>query len=152
MRLTSSAFGAGERIPVRFTCDGADISPPLAWSEAPRGTRSFVLVCADPDAPAGTWYHWAIYDIPPVTHALPEHWPPTRVPPQQAVNDFGKIGYRGPCPPRGAAAHHYHFELFALAVDRLGVGPRVHCREVEAAARPHAIGSAELVGLFGRGR
>jgi len=72
MRLTSSAFAPDERIPVRFTCDGADVSPPLAWTDPPAGTRSFALICADPDAPGGVWHHWAIHDIPAETRALAE--------------------------------------------------------------------------------
>jgi Raf kinase inhibitor-like YbhB/YbcL family protein len=151
MRLTSSAFGSGDRIPVRFTCDGTDISPPLAWSDPPNGTRTFALVCADPDAPGGTWYHWAIYDIPAITHVLSEHWPSTRVPPPQGINDFGDVGYRGPCPPPGTP-HHYHFRLYALDVARLDLGPGVRCRAVEVAVRAQTIATAELIGIYGRGR
>jgi len=152
MRLTSSVFVPDGWIPVHFTCDGADVSPPLAWSEPPDGIRSFALVCADPDAPGGVWYHWAICDIPPNMRALHQHWSPSSPAPPQAVNDFQRTGYGGPCPPRGARPHHYHFRLYALNVERLGLGPRAPCRDVEAAARTHAIATAELIGVYGRAR
>jgi len=150
VRLTSSAFPPDGRMPIRLTCDGADVSPPLAWFDPPAGTRSFALVCIDPDAPGGAFHHWAIYDIPPTTQALTEHWPPARTAPPQAINDFRRTGYGGPCPPRGDAPHHYHFRLYALDVAQLGVGARAHCRDIDAAARPHAIATAELIGLYGR--
>lgn len=152
MRLTSSAFRLGSRIPTRFTCDGADVSPPLAWSGAPAGTRGFAVVCADPDAAAGTWYHWAIYDIPATMNGLAEHYPPSGTDPPQAINDFRHAGYRGPCPPRAAPSHHYRFRLFALDTERLGLGPGANCRDVEAAASRHALATAELVGVYGRAR
>jgi Raf kinase inhibitor-like YbhB/YbcL family protein len=150
MRLTCSAFASNSRIPVHFTCDGVDVSPPLAWSDPPAGVRSYALVCADPDAPGGVWYHWAIYDIPSATQALHEHWPPTQASPPQAVNDSRRTGYGGPCPPRGAPPHHYHFRLYALNVERLGLGPHAQCRDVDAAARTHAIATAELIGTYSR--
>lgn len=150
MQLTCPAFESGGRIPLRFTCDGADASPPLAWSDTPAGTRSFALVCADPDAPRGTWYHWAIYDIPAATHALAEHHSPSGTDPPQAVNDFHRTGYGGPCPPQGPQPHRYRFRLFALDVERLGLGPRVSCRDVEAAATTHALASAEIMGTYRR--
>lgn len=149
MQLTSSAFAANSRIPVRYTCDGANISPQLAWADPPTGTRSFALVCVDPDAPGGEWRHWAIYDIPAATHMLAEHVPPTRKLPPQAINDFRRPGYGGPCPPRGDAPHHYRFRLYALGVESLG--PRTHCSDVEAAARSQALAVAELSGLYQRG-
>jgi Raf kinase inhibitor-like YbhB/YbcL family protein len=152
MRLTSTAFAPDDWIPVQFTCEGADVSPPLAWSDPPPGTRSLALVCADPDAPGGVWYHWGIYDIPSNTRALSEHWPPMRVPPPQAVNDFRRTGYGGPCPPRGDPPHHYRFRLYALNVEWLGLGPHAPCRAVEAAAQSHAIAAAELTGVYGRAR
>lgn len=152
MRLTSSAFAPGGRIPGSFTCDGMDASPPLAWSDPPTGVRSFALVVTDPDAPGGVWYHWVIYDIPAAAGSLDAHWPPDRPFPPQARNDFGRPGYGGPCPPAGAAPHHYHFRLHALNVERLGLGPHVACRDVEAAAGARAITTADLVGTYGRHR
>ena len=152
MRLSSPAFAPGARIPVRFTCDGMDVSPPLAWSDPPAAARSFALVCSDPDAPGRTWYHWAIYDIPLEMHGLSENWSPMRSFPPQAINDFRRRGYGGPCPPRDAPPHHYHFRLYALRVGQLGLGPDALCSNVEAAARAQAIASSDLIGLYGRGQ
>jgi Raf kinase inhibitor-like YbhB/YbcL family protein len=100
MKLVSSAFADGAAIPRRFACDGENLSPPLQWSGAPEATRSFVLLCDDPDAPAGTWHHWAVYDIPPaVTEFAVNAAQIAEM--KQAVNDFRKVGYGGPCPPHG---------------------------------------------------
>lgn len=150
MRLTSSAFPHGGKIPTRFTCDGDDVSPPLAWSGAPTDARSFAIVCSDPDAPSGVWYHWAIYDIPYGTTNLSQHWPADAGTPPQAFNNFGKKGYGGPCPPHGHGRHHYHFKLFALSVEHLDLPATARCREVEEAAQRHAIATAELVGVYSR--
>lgn len=152
MRLTSLAFASGDWIPVRFTCDGANWSPPLAWTAPPTETRSLALVCADPDAPSGTWYHWAMHDIPRGMRALEEHWTPARTAPPQAPNDFGHIGYGGPCPPLGAPAHRYHFLLSALNVEQLALAPQTHCCDVEVAARAHAITTAGPTGRYRRTR
>ena len=152
MRLTSSAFADGSVIPRRFTCDGEDLSPPLAWSEAPNGTRSFVLLCDDPDAPAGTWHHWAAYDIPAGRAELMEgaaqHSDKGTF--KQAINDFRRVGYGGPCPPHRHGIHHYHFRLLALAIDRLPLGSKPSCRDVEHAARSHVLAEATLVGTYQR--
>ena len=150
MRLTSSAFPPGGRIPVRFTCDGDNVSPPLAWSDSPAGTRSFALVCADPDAPGGVWYHWAIYDIPPDARGLPEGVPTAGNRPPQGTNDFRHPGYGGPCPPPGSRPHRYVFTLYALAVDRMAVAPQAGCRAIEAAARPQPLATAQLTGVYAR--
>jgi Raf kinase inhibitor-like YbhB/YbcL family protein len=150
LQLTSSAFPPGGQIPRRFTCEGNDASPAFAWSGASAGTQSFALVCADPDAPAGTWYHWAIYDIPAATAGLGEGHPAADAAPPQAKNDFGRPGYGGPCPPHGHGVHHYHFTLYALDVVRLDLHRAPLCREVEQAARAHALATAELVGLYSR--
>ncbi len=152
MRLSSSAFPDGSAIPRRFTCEGEDLSPPLEWSEAPAGTRSFVLLCDDPDAPAGTWHHWALYDIATTERRLSQdaNSRSGRGEFKQAVNDFQRPGYGGPCPPRGHGIHHYHFRLLALSVDRLAVGSKPSCREVEREARKHVIAEATLVGVYQR--
>lgn len=152
MKLTSSAFAAGQPIPSRFSCEGADLSPPLAWSGAPKGTRSFALLCDDPDAPVGTWHHWALFDIPVDTAELAEGYArdaqvgATR----QAVNDFGVTGYRGACPPKGHGAHRYHFKLLALDVDKLAIKDGARCKDVEAAAKRHVLARAELIGTYTR--
>lgn len=149
LTLSSPAFAGGGAIPVQHSCDGSDSSPALRWSGAPTGTRSFALICADPDAPGRTFYHWAIYDIPPGVTGLPEHYPTeTRDHMQQAINDFGRRGYGGPCPPRGRP-HHYHFTLYALRVAQLSLEPAPRCIDVETAAKRNAIEQAELIGLFG---
>jgi Raf kinase inhibitor-like YbhB/YbcL family protein len=152
MWLRSSAFDDGAEIPRRFTCEGGDTSPPLHWSDAPPATRSFVVLCDDPDAPAGTWHHWAAYDLPVDRTALPEG--ATRGGGKdslkQALNDFGRPGYGGPCPPRSHGPHHYHFRLLALSTDHLRVRKDPPCRDVEQEARKHLLAEAVLVGLYQR--
>jgi len=152
MRLRSSGFTDGGTIPRRFTCDGEDLSPPLGWSAAPTGTRSFVVLCDDPDAPAGTWHHWAAYDIPVDQTGLGEGAGRDAAPEgfKQAINDFQKPGYGGPCPPRRHGLHHYHFCLLALSVDHLPLHSKPSCGEVEREARKHSIAEATLIGLYQR--
>ncbi len=150
MRIASSAFTEGATIPRRFTCDGENLSPPLEWSEAPAETRSFVLLCDDPDAPAGTWHHWAVYDIPAGHGGLGEGIRPDDNAVGQATNDFHRLGYGGPCPPRGHGAHRYCFRLLALSIDR--VPPLAHntCVAIEREARKHLLAEATLVGVYER--
>ncbi len=148
--LKSSGFTGGGLIPRKYTCDGSNVSPPLEWSDVPAGTKSLVLVCYDPDAPGGTFCHWAAYGIAPTMTGLGEI--PAGVQDRrfhQAVNDFGKAGYGGPCPPRGHKPHAYHFRLSALR-DRLQAPPQVRCLQIMRLARPIEIGEAELVGYYGR--
>ena len=149
MKLVSSAFDDGAAIPRRFTCDGENLSPPPQWSGAPAGTLSFVLLCYDPDAPAGTWHHWAAYDIPPaVTELAVDAEQNAKL--RQAVNDFRKVGYGGPCPPHGHGPHHYHFRLLALSTDQLRAKANAACRDIEREARKYAIAEALLVGWYER--
>ena len=152
MKLRSTDFTNGASIPRRFTCDGEDLSPPLDWSEAPAGARSFVLLCDDPDAPAGTWHHWAAYDIPAGWTRLGEGIGSDAAQKsfKQAINDFRKSGYGGPCPPPRHGIHHYHFRLLALSVDRLPPRSNPSCREVEREARKHLMAEATLIGLYQR--
>jgi hypothetical protein len=115
LKIKSSAFNEGDMIPKKYTCDGANISPPLAWDAVPMNTKSLALISDDPDAPVGTWVHWVIYNIPPTIKELPENIPPHNTienGAQQGTNDFRMIGYGGPCPPQGA--HRYYFKLYAL--------------------------------------
>lgn len=153
MQLKSPAFADGAAIPRRFTCDGEDVSPPLEWSDAPADTRSFALLCDDPDAPAGTWRHWAVYDIAADRTSLEEG--AGRPGPgrgfKQGVNDFDKSGYGGPCPPHRHGVHHYHFRLLALGTSALTV-PRVDptFEEVEREARKALLAEATLIGLYQR--
>lgn len=151
MQLTSSAFQDGDPIPRRFTGDGDNISPPLSWTAPPKGTKSFVLLCEDPDAPGGTWHHWAIFDIPGDRRRLAESFPRRDLEGlHQAQNDFHRAGYDGPCPPRGHGAHHYHFRLIALSVDHLELRGRPSCADVAAAVDGHTLAVAELTGTYVR--
>jgi Raf kinase inhibitor-like YbhB/YbcL family protein len=151
MQLESSAFSDDGPIPRRFTCEGEDLSPPLQWSDAPEGTRSFVLLCDDLDAPAGTWHHWAVYDIPIDRIALPDGaGRPGQAGLMQAINDFGRLGYGGPCPPRSDGPHNYHFRVLAVSTDRLSVRKNPTCRDVEREARKHLLAEAILVGSYER--
>jgi len=152
MELRSSGFRNGAAIPRRFTCDGEDVSPQLEWVNMPAGTRSFALLCEDPDAPAGIWHHWAVYDIAAGQTTLAEgagHVGPGQSF-KQAINDFRKPGYGGPCPPHRHGAHHYRFRLLALSVERLPLGAKPSCKQVEREAGKHVISEATLVGLYER--
>lgn len=149
MWLRSSAFADGSIIPGRFTCEGDDVSPPLEWGEAPSATRSFALLCDDPDAPAGTWHHWAVYDIPVDWTGLQENVGPDAANVKQGTNDSRVIGYSGPCPPRGHGRHHYRFHLLALSVERLPL-KRPSCQAVEREARKHLIAEATIAGIYER--
>ncbi|MDJ1159196.1 YbhB/YbcL family Raf kinase inhibitor-like protein [Chelatococcus sp. SYSU_G07232] len=152
MQLRSSGFDDGATIPRRFTCDGENLSPPIAWSDPPEGTRSFALVCNDPDAPRGIWHHWAVYDIPADRTMLAEGIAALSDVKglRQAINDFGRPGYGGPCPPHGHGPHHYHFRLMALSTDRLPLPREAACRDVEREARKHALAEASLVAVYER--
>ena len=152
LMLASPAIPPGAEIPAQYTCDGADISPPLSWSDAPAGTESLVLVVEDPDAPSGTFRHWAVFDIPPAFRALDAGYsanrPTTAL--HQARNDFGKTGYSGPCPPRGAGTHHYHFRLLAISRPTLDLRAPAAALDVLRAAQPYVIQQTELVGTYHR--
>src|SRR2546422_5391858 len=116
LELKSAAFTPGSDIPKKFTCDGPDVSPALSWSELPANTQSISLIMDDPDAPAGTWVHWVLYDLPATMRELPENVPKDRElknSARQGSNDFGRIGYGGPCSPPGRAHPHF-FKLYAL--------------------------------------
>lgn len=151
MRLRSSAFADGSSIPRRFSCEGEDISPPLEWSDVPAGTKSIALLCEDPDAPGGTWHHWAAYDILHTLTSLPVDAGRNaqKLGFKQAINDFQKSGYGGPCPPPGTP-HHYHFRLLALSIETLALPEAATCLDVESAARKHVLAEATLVGIFRR--
>jgi hypothetical protein len=149
MRLSSIAFEQGKSIPRRFTCDGEDLSPPLEWSGAPAETRSFVLLCDDPDAPAGTWHHWAAYDISADCSSLSES-AGQQSNLKQAVNDFRRSDYGGPCPPRGHGPHRYHFRLLALSIDGLPLRKTPSCIDVAREAKKYMIEEATLIGTYER--
>jgi Raf kinase inhibitor-like YbhB/YbcL family protein len=150
MQLTSSAFSEGAMIPEKYTCDGADVSPPLKWGALPAGTKSLALICDDPDAPVGTWVHWVYYDIPADTEGLPEKVAPHEQPAEggtQGINDFRKIGYGGPCPPGGT--HRYYFKLYALDTT-LDLAPGATKKQVLKAIENHIIGQTQLMGKYRR--
>ena len=149
MKLLSNAFTDGSAIPRRFTCDGANLSPPLQWSGPPEGTRSYVLLCDDPDAPGGTWHHWAVYDIAAGQTALADG-AAQKAELKQATNDFREAGYGGPCPPPGHGVHHYHFRLLALSTGHLRAQANASCRDVEHEARKFSLAEATLVGWYQR--
>jgi len=149
--LKSSAFADGTTLPTEFTCDGADQSPPLEWSEPPGGTKSFALIVDDPDAPSGTFSHWAAFNIPPTARDLAAGaGNQSEGMMSQAQNDFGKSGYGGACPPTGHGPHRYRFKLFALDVDRLDVSSSAKVKDVEARAEQHLVARAELTGTYER--
>ena len=150
--LSSTAFKDGAAIPVKHTCDGADVSPPLAWTDAPQGTRSFALIADDPDAPAGTWVHWVLYNLPATVSDLPENVAKVETldlgGARQGRTDFRRPGYGGPCPPPGPA-HRYFFKLYALdAPPNLKAGAQK--KDVEAAMQGHVLGTAQLMGTYAR--
>jgi len=152
LTLTSPAFRQGVDIPKKYTCDGDNISPAFGCSGVPEGTRSFLLVCDDPDAPSGVFHHWAAYQIPAEWRILEEgHGAESLANAfRQAINNFGKPGYAGPCPPRGDKAHHYHFRLSALSEPLLPAASSATCAEVITLARPYVLEFVELVGLYRR--
>lgn len=150
-RMESAAFKEGAGIPVRFTCEGEDISPGLAWSGTPAATRSFVLIVEDPDAPGGVWTHWVVYNLPAQTKAMDENQPKEAQLPNgglQGSSSFGRVGYGGPCPPPGPA-HRYFFKLYALDTV-LPLEPGAGKQQVIDAMKGHVLGQAQLMGRFKR--
>jgi len=151
MKLTSTTFAAGQPIPRSCTCDGADRSPQLAWSDFPLDRRSFALVCDDPDAPRGTWVHWVLFNLPADAVELAPGVPRAPELPsgaRQGVNDAGEVGYGGPCPPRGGP-HRYFFRLYALDC-ALNLSPGVTRRELDEAMASHILAEATHMGTYQR--
>lgn len=149
--LSSSAFAAGAEIPQQYTCTGADTSPALAWSGAPAKSASFALIMDDPDAPAGTWVHWVVWNVPANAHSLPEGVAKREQLDdgmRQGRNSFRKTGYNGPCPP-GGATHRYFFRLYALDT-KLDLATSANSSALEAAMKGHILGQAEYMGTFRR--
>lgn len=152
INLTSAAFKDGEMIPQKYTCDGADVSPPLHWQGLPDGTRSLTLICDDPDAPMGAWVHWVLYNIPPDAAELPENVPTDRIldnGAKQGMNDFKRLGYGGPCPPGGT--HRYFFKVYALDIE-IGLEPGATKAELLKAMEGHVLDEGELMGRYSRQR
>ena len=150
LTLTSSAFKEGEAIPSLYTCDGQDVSPPLAWTAPPAGTTSFALISDDPDAPGETWVHWVVYNLPPSMRRLPESFPSDKELPdgtRQGRTDFGRTGYGGPCPPGGT--HRYFFKLYALD-SMLSLAPSATTQQLEEAMKGRILAQAQLMGTYRR--
>jgi Raf kinase inhibitor-like YbhB/YbcL family protein len=149
--MTSSAFKQNEAIPKEYTCDGADLSVPLSWKNVPEASKGFALIADDPDAPRGTWVHWVIYDIPVNLRELSAgigHDESLQNGTRQGKNDFGKIGYGGPCPPSGPA-HRYHFRLYAL--DQMtGLKSKATKQQLLDAVKGHVLAEALLIGTYKR--
>lgn len=151
LKLQSPAFAAGTTIPRAYTCADADKSPPLIWQDVPQSARTLALIVDDPDAPGGVWVHWVLYNLPARIERLDEGVEKTATLPNgasQGVNDFGKTGYNGPCPPPGRV-HHYRFRFFALDSE-LSLRPGARATDLEAAAKDHTVATTELVGTFER--
>ncbi|MEB3182529.1 MAG: YbhB/YbcL family Raf kinase inhibitor-like protein [Nostocaceae cyanobacterium] len=150
MKLESTAFKSDSLIPSKYTCDGEDISPALSWSEPPSGTKSLALIVDDPDAPGKTFVHWVLYDIPATARSLPENVAAVNNLPNgtlQGKNDFGKLGYGGPCPPGGT--HRYFFKLYALD-KKLDLESGATKAQVLVTMDGHILASAELMGGYQR--
>lgn len=151
LSVSSPAFEEGGKIPVKYACDGENISPPLGWSGVPAGTNSLALIMDDPDAPGGAFTHWVLFNLLPYTRELPEGVPPEGELPSGALqgkNDFGKVGYFGPCPPQGAV-HHYRFTLYVLD-QPLDLGVGVSKEEVLGFMEGHIFDEGRLIGTYQR--
>jgi Raf kinase inhibitor-like YbhB/YbcL family protein len=150
MQLTSSSFSDGARIPARFTCDGDNISPSLAWSGAPSATKSFALIMHDPDAPID-FTHWLVYNLPSDVHQLVQGASNGAMPrgSSEGMNGFGRVGYGGPCPPAGKP-HHYIFHLFALD-SNLGLPGGISRQQLESEMKSHVVSEGQITGLYQRG-
>ena len=150
IRVTSPAFAQGGKIPAKYTCDGANISPELSWTGVPDGTRSLALVCDDPDAPSGTWVHWVVFNLPATLKGLPEGITSALIEGYGGVvgvNSFKKNTYGGPCPPREHGAHRYFFKLYALD-KKLELEDVATKSQVEDSMKGHVLGKGHLIGTY----
>jgi Raf kinase inhibitor-like YbhB/YbcL family protein len=150
LEISSTAFSKGEMIPIRYTCDGPDVSPDLSWSGVPETAKSLALICDDPDAPMGTWVHWVLFNIPSSASGLPAEIPSDAALENGArhgTNDFGRLGYGGPCPPGGT--HRYYFKLYALDAE-LNRDSGVTKAELLEAMDGHVIAEGQLMGTYKR--
>lgn len=145
MKITSPAFANQESIPEKYTCDGADISPPLEFSDIPEDAESLALIVDDPDAPAGTWVHWTVWNISPDTTGIAEDSVPEDA--QEGMTDFGQPGYGGPCPPSGE--HRYFFKLYALDTE-LELDSSAGKKQLLDAMEGHKLAESELVGAYAK--
>jgi Raf kinase inhibitor-like YbhB/YbcL family protein len=148
IKLTSSAFKEGEPIPRQYTCGGVNVSPPLEWSGVPKAAQTLAIIADDPDAPAGTWVHWVVYNLPADTIGIVENLPQDgnlKAGGFQGKNDFEKIGYGGPCPPSGT--HRYFFKIYALETE-LPLKAGATKAEVEQAMAGHVLLQGQLMGTY----
>jgi Raf kinase inhibitor-like YbhB/YbcL family protein len=151
LTITSPAFMQGEVIPTQYTRDGENMSPPLAWHDSPPETKSFLILVEDPDAPSGTFRHWAMYNIPASETGLPEGASGQGLGDAgEGVNGFGNARYDGPQPPKGHGPHHYHVRLAALDVPQLDIAASAKAEDVWTRAQPHIIAETELIGIYER--
>jgi Raf kinase inhibitor-like YbhB/YbcL family protein len=151
LSISSTAFKDSSTVPKKYTCDGQDVSPPLAWTGVPLKARSLALICDDPDAPMGTWVHWVLWGLPPSTPSLPEGLPKDATLPgniMQGMNSGQQVGYQGPCPPPGKA-HRYFFKLYALDAE-LNISGKVNKTILEEAMKGHILAQGQLMGTYGR--
>ncbi len=150
IKVESRAFESGGKIPGVYTCEGRNISPPLSWSKV-SGAVSYVVIVEDPDVPGGTFIHWILYNVPAEVTSLPENLPRKAVTQYgyQGVNDFGEMGYGGPCPPLGKT-HRYIFHVYALD-SKLPLSPGLTASQVLHAMQGHVIAEGSVTGLYGRG-
>ncbi len=150
LTVSSTAFAEGASIPVKYTCQGNDVSPPLQWEGAPTNTKSLAVICDDPDAPGRTWVHWVLYNLPSTTAALTENTPKTAALPNgaaQGLNSSGQTGYQGPCPPSGR--HRYYFKVYALD-GKLSPQGRPTKEELLKAMEGHILAEGQLMGTYQR--
>lgn len=151
LSVSSPEFAQGDRIPVKYTCDGEDVSPPIYWNKGPAATQSYALIADDPDAPRGTFTHWVMYNIPSGVTRLEEYV--TAVDrlddgTMQGKNSYDKLGYGGPCPPPGKP-HRYRFNVYALD-SRIDLGPGASKDDLLKAMNGHVLAQGELMGTYGR--
>lgn len=150
IKVTSAAFKEGQPIPRQYTCDGVNLSPPLEWSGVPKNAKTIAIVADDPDAPAGTWVHWVLYNLPAENIGLVENVPATETLKAggfQGKNDFEKIGYGGPCPPSGM--HRYFFKIYAVDAE-LPLKAGATKAELEKALQGHIVTQGQLMGTYQR--
>lgn len=147
MKLTSPAFADGQPIPVRYTCDGENVSPELHWFDVPVTAVSLALTCQDPDAPRGVFTHWLLWNLHPPIGGIPTGRVPKGA--HQGRNDFGNVGYDGPCPPYGHGVHHYYFVLYAVRTT-IALADGATIAELRGALSRATLMTAELVGTYAR--
>ncbi|MBE7415424.1 MAG: YbhB/YbcL family Raf kinase inhibitor-like protein [Deltaproteobacteria bacterium] len=153
-RIESPDFKEGGHIPRKYTCEGENLSPPLAWKEPPPGTKSYVLVLEDPDAPMGTFVHWVVFDLPPdlteLYRGAGNNGAGLENGMKHGMTDFGQIGYGGPCPPKGHGMHRYSFTLKAIDLASLGLDEGAKRSELERALKGHVLAETRITAVYQR--